>query len=152
MFRRTKIICTIGPATASYPMLEALHAAGMDVVRLNMSHADHAGAERIIQWVRTINRKARSPIAVQVRVTDTRGFIVRDAIVFVRTTPRVTSGGNRQATAADGWLTYQLVPNGNFPQPRRGRNVQVFVKAYRTGDPPLAGVAAYRLVQFRLAR
>ena len=97
-------------------------------------------------------RSARNPIAVQVRVTDTRGFIVRDAIVFVRTTPRVTSGGNRQATAADGWLTYQLVPNGNFPQPRRGRNVQVFVKAYRTGDPPLAGVGAYRLVQFRLAR
>ncbi len=74
MFRRTKIICTIGPATASYPMLEALHAAGMDVVRLNMSHADHAGAERIIQWVRTINRKARSPIAVML---DTQGPEIR---------------------------------------------------------------------------
>ncbi len=97
-------------------------------------------------------RSDRNPITVRVRVTDSRRFVVRDAVVFVRTTPRVTSGGDRQATAVDGWLTYQLVPNGNFPQPRNGRNVQVFVKAYRTGDPALAGVAAYRLVQFRLAR
>jgi hypothetical protein len=72
--------------------------------------------------------------------------------VFVRTTPRVTSGGDRQATASDGWLTYQLVPTERFPRPQKGRNVQAFVKAYRTGDPPLAGVAGYRLVQFRLAR
>jgi hypothetical protein len=97
-------------------------------------------------------RSSRNPIAVSVRVTDTRGFIVRDAIVFARTTPRVTSGGDRTATAMDGWLTYQLVPNRNFPRPTNGRNVQVFVKAYRTGDPALGGVAAYRLVQFRLAR
>jgi hypothetical protein len=94
----------------------------------------------------------RDPIAVSVRTTDTRGFVVRDALVFVRATPRVTSGGDRQRTAQDGWVTYQLVPNANFPQPRPGFNVQFFVKAYRDGDPPLAGVAAYRLVQVRLAR
>ncbi|HUF01070.1 MAG TPA: hypothetical protein VMN35_01470 [Gaiellaceae bacterium] len=92
-----------------------------------------------------------NPIAVSVRVTDTRGFVVRDAFVFVRATPRVTSGGDRQRTAEDGWIVYQLVPNRNFPQPRSGFNVQFFVKAYRDGDPPLAGVAAYRLVQVRLA-
>jgi hypothetical protein len=94
---------------------------------------------------------AVSPIAVSVRVTDTRGFVVRDAFVFVRATPRVTSGGDRQRTAQDGWVAYQLVPNANFPRPRSGYNVQFFVKAYRDGDPPLAGVAAYRLVQVRLA-
>lgn len=93
-----------------------------------------------------------SPITVSVRTTDTRGFVVRDAFVFVRATPRVTSGGDRQRTAQNGWVTYQLVPNANFPPPRPGFNVQFFVKAYRDGDPPLAGVAAYRLVQVRLAR
>lgn len=93
----------------------------------------------------------QSPITVRIRVTDTRGFVVRDALVFIRATPRVTSGGNRQPTATDGWVTYQLVPNANFPQPRNGFNVQFFVKAYRAGDPPLAGIAAYRLVQVRLA-
>jgi hypothetical protein len=92
-----------------------------------------------------------APITVRIRVKDTRGNVIRGALVFIRSTPRVTSGGNRQATANDGWVTYQLVPNGNFPQPRNGFNVQFFVKAYRAGDPPLAGIAGYRLVQVRLA-
>jgi pyruvate kinase len=72
--RRTKIICTIGPATSSYPMLEGLHAAGMNVVRLNMSHADHAGAAEIIRWVKTINRKVSQPLAVML---DTQGPEIR---------------------------------------------------------------------------
>lgn len=90
-------------------------------------------------------------ITVRVRAKDTRGFVVRDALVFVRSTPRVTTGGDRQVTTTDGWVTYQLVPNQNFPQPRNGFNVQFFVKAYRSGDPALAGIAGYRLVQVRLA-
>jgi hypothetical protein len=92
------------------------------------------------------------PITVRVRVKDTRGYVVRDALVFVRSTPRVTAGGDRQAATQDGWVTYQLAPNGNFPQPRNGFNVQFFVKAYRSGDPALAGIAAYRLVQVPLAK
>ncbi len=95
----------------------------------------------------SVVRSARDPITVRVRVKDTRGFVVRGALVFIRATPRVTSGGDHQPTATDGWVTYQLVPNANFPQPRSGFNVQFFAKAYRSGDPPLAGVAAYRLVQ-----
>ena len=91
-----------------------------------------------------------APISVSIRVKDTRGNIIRGALVFIRATPRVTSGGDRQATGNNGWVTYQLVPNRNFPQPRSGYNVQFFVKAYRAGDPPLAGIAAYRLVQVRL--
>jgi hypothetical protein len=91
------------------------------------------------------------PITVRVRVKDTRGFAIRDALVFVRSTPRVTSGGDRQAPTVDSWVTYQLAPNANFPKPRSGFNVQFFVKAYRSGDPALAGVAGYRLVQGRLA-
>lgn len=90
-------------------------------------------------------------ITVRVRTKDTRGFVVRDALVFVRSTPRVTTGGDRQVATADGWVTYQLAPNGNFPRPRRGYNVQFFVKSYRSGDPALGGIAGYRLVQVRLA-
>ena len=72
--RRTKIICTIGPATASYEKLEALTLAGMNVVRLNMSHADHAGAQQIINWIRTINRKVPYPVAI---LLDTQGPEIR---------------------------------------------------------------------------
>jgi len=73
-FRRTKIICTIGPATASYPMLEAMHGAGMNVVRLNMSHADHEGSAEIINWIKTLNRKVNHPVAI---LLDTQGPEIR---------------------------------------------------------------------------
>lgn len=92
----------------------------------------------------------RSPITVRVRVSDTRNYVVRDAVVFVRSTPRVTAGG-RLLTATDGWLTFRLQPLRTFPLRKQG-NVQFFVKAYRSGDPPLGGVAGYRLVQVRTAR
>ena len=72
--RRTKIICTIGPATASYPVLESMAKAGMNLVRLNMSHADHHSAADVIQWVRTLNRKVRDPISV---ILDTQGPEIR---------------------------------------------------------------------------
>ena len=49
--RKTKIICTIGPKTESFDQLEKLALAGMNVVRLNMSHAKHDGAARIIRAV-----------------------------------------------------------------------------------------------------
>jgi pyruvate kinase len=72
--RKTKIICTIGPATASYPALEALYDAGMNVVRLNMSHADHDSAARIINWIRTLNRKVLHPVPI---LLDTQGPEIR---------------------------------------------------------------------------
>ncbi|HEX7787189.1 MAG TPA: pyruvate kinase, partial [Methylomirabilota bacterium] len=40
--RRTKIVCTIGPATGHPETLDRLVAAGMDVARLNFSHGTHA--------------------------------------------------------------------------------------------------------------
>lgn len=74
LMRKTKIICTIGPKTSSYPMLEKLARAGMDVVRLNMSHADHDSALQVIKAVRTLNRKIDYPIAIMM---DTQGPEIR---------------------------------------------------------------------------
>lgn len=88
-----------------------------------------------------------TPITVQVRVRDTRGLLVRDARVFMRATPRVTSGDTK-ITGTDGWATLTLNPNSRF-RVRTGYNVQFFIKAYREGDPVLGGIAAYRLVQVR---
>ena len=76
---------------------------------------------------------------------------MRGALVFMRATPRVVQG-QTLPTQADGWVTLTLVPNQLFPQPRNGRNVQFFIKAFRRGDPGLGGIAGYRLVQVRLAR
>lgn len=72
--RKTKIICTIGPVTESYDMLEQLANAGMNVVRLNMSHGDHESHARVIKAVRTLNKKRAHPIAV---LMDTQGPEIR---------------------------------------------------------------------------
>ena len=88
-------------------------------------------------------------ITARVLVKDTRGLLVRDARVFMRATPRVTTG-DTQATGADGWATLQFTPNRQF-RVRTGYNVQFFIKAFREGDPVLAGIAGYRLVQVRTA-
>lgn len=72
--RKTKIICTIGPATASYSMLERLYEAGMNVVRLNMSHGDHDWHARVIKAIRTLNRKAKYTVPVML---DTQGPEIR---------------------------------------------------------------------------
>ncbi|MFZ5587371.1 MAG: pyruvate kinase [Thermodesulfobacteriota bacterium] len=50
--RKTKIVCTIGPATAEPATLKAMIAAGMDVARLNFSHGDHESHRRLIAGLR----------------------------------------------------------------------------------------------------
>ena len=72
--RKTKIICTIGPKTESFDQLEKLALAGMNVVRLNMSHATHDGAARIIRAIKTLNRKLPDPVAI---LLDTQGPEIR---------------------------------------------------------------------------
>ena len=74
MRRKTKIICTIGPATSSYDMLEKLYHAGMNVVRLNMSHGDHESHKNVIKAIKTLNRKVGYTIPV---LLDTQGPEIR---------------------------------------------------------------------------
>ena len=50
--RRTKIVCTLGPAVASKEGILGLVEAGMNVARLNMSHGEHADHEANYRWVR----------------------------------------------------------------------------------------------------
>ena len=86
------------------------------------------------------------PIVVKITVKDTRGYFIRNAVVFIRSTPLVTSSGDHQKTATDGTISYSLTPEGDFPI-KNGYSVQFFVKAYRAGDPSLAGISGTRLVQ-----
>ena len=72
--RKTKIICTIGPASESFSMLEQLAQAGMNIVRLNMSHGDHTSHAKVIKSIRTLNKKLPSPIAI---LMDTQGPEIR---------------------------------------------------------------------------
>ena len=72
--RKTKIICTIGPASESFSVLEKLAKAGMNIVRLNMSHGDHESHARVIKSIRTLNKKLPNPIAI---LMDTQGPEIR---------------------------------------------------------------------------
>ena len=51
--RKTKIICTIGPACWDVEQLETLMDAGMDVARFNFSHGDHEGHGKVLERLRT---------------------------------------------------------------------------------------------------
>jgi pyruvate kinase len=72
--RKTKIICTIGPATESLDMLKRLHEAGMTVARLNMSHGDHASHARVIAALRELNAGLKTPVGI---LLDTQGPEIR---------------------------------------------------------------------------
>jgi hypothetical protein len=93
-----------------------------------------------------------APFEVQVRVKDTRGYVVRDALVFFRSTPLVTRNAQDQASGQDGWLRLTVTPETDFPALRNGYSLQFYVKAHRQGDPTLGGVSGTRLVQVPLAR
>ncbi|MBT8198384.1 MAG: pyruvate kinase [Acidimicrobiia bacterium] len=64
MERKTKIIATIGPATASEAAIEELIEAGMNVARLNFSHGDSEVHRRVYGWVREASDRMRRPVAV----------------------------------------------------------------------------------------
>ena len=56
MDRRTKIVCTLGPASADEKTIGEMIDAGMDVARLNFSHGDHEGHGKLIETVRKVAR------------------------------------------------------------------------------------------------
>jgi pyruvate kinase len=62
--RRTKIVCTLGPATATAARLSELVDAGMDVARLNFSHGTHAEHSAIYDMVREISAERGRPVGV----------------------------------------------------------------------------------------
>lgn len=63
-YRRTKIICTLGPASGSPAMIRRLVEAGMDAVRLNMAHGSYQEHSRYIQMVRETAKELGKPVAV----------------------------------------------------------------------------------------
>src|SRR5262249_40160064 len=62
--RRTKIVCTIGPATSSEERLEQLMRAGMNVARLNFSHGKQEEHAVVIERIRTISEHLGCTVAI----------------------------------------------------------------------------------------
>jgi len=68
--RKTKIICTIGPASESKEVLTAMCKAGMNVARLNFSHGTHEEQLKKINTIKQVRNELKIPLAIML---DTKG-------------------------------------------------------------------------------
>src|SRR5436305_215085 len=81
-FKRTKMIATIGPSTASYEAILGLVKAGANGLRLNFSHGTHVEHGQSIKWARQAGKAAGKPVAIiqdlqgpKIRLGDFEGII-----------------------------------------------------------------------------
>ena len=72
--RKTKIICTLGPASDTPEMMEKLMKAGMNVARFNFSHGDHEEQLGKLNTLRSVREKLKLPVAA---LLDTKGPEIR---------------------------------------------------------------------------
>src|SRR5256885_14345281 len=72
--RKTKIICTLGPATEKTETIRKLIARGADVFRLNMSHAPREWVREIVPRIRKLAKEANRPVGI---LLDTQGPAIR---------------------------------------------------------------------------
>ena len=104
-----------------------------------------------VEFAPTVLR-SRAPFTGRFRVTDNRGYVVRDAPVLLSGGPR---GGIPQPAAAhtnlDRLVSFQLQPTPFLRLVRSGSMV-MFIRARKDGDNLLAGISSRRLVRVRTAR
>jgi pyruvate kinase len=136
--RRTKIVCTIGPASESDRVLKELIQTGMDVARLNFSHGDYSFHRRMIQKIRQISRKLNKPVAIlqdlpgpKIRVGPVAENRVRlqTRRAFVLTTRKI--------------LGSELAVSVNYPD---------FTRAVKKGDPILLGDGEIELEALKIGK
>lgn len=76
--RKTKIVCTIGPASESVEMLEKLAKAGMNCARINFSHGNYEQNKEKIENIKKVREKLKLPIGIAL---DTKGPEIRTGII-----------------------------------------------------------------------
>jgi hypothetical protein len=99
-----------------------------------------------VHFTPSVVTSRRTPVSVRIHVSDTRGFWVRGALVFLRTTPLVTSTPPEQVTNQSGYVTLTVFPRATFPL-KRGYHVQFFLRTRKDGESLLSGVSSRRLAQ-----
>ena len=102
--RKTKIVCTIGPASENEETLTRMCEAGMDVTRLNFSHGDHEEHQKKIDLIKAVREKLNLPISIML---DTKGpeyrirtfeggkAIIKEGDTFTFTTEEVVGNSER---------------------------------------------------------
>lgn len=109
--RKTKIVCTIGPASETEAVITGLCLAGMNVARMNFSHNEHPDHLRRINLVKKVRDKLRLPVAIML---DTKGpeyrigvfedgkITLKDGDRFTFTTQRIIGNENRVSVSYEG--------------------------------------------------
>jgi len=118
--RRTRIVCTLGPSSASSTVVRSLVNAGMDVARLNFSHGDADTHRRTVQVVRQAGQTCRRHVAL---LQDLQGPKIRTGALDP---PLVRLARGRSVT-----LTAQAVTGGPDLVPVSHREL---IAALRPGD------------------
>jgi pyruvate kinase len=104
--RRTKIVCTIGPASSSQETVDALVAAGMDAARLNFSHGTHEDHARRAELFRNAQERAGHPLAL---IADLQGPKLRVGELRV---PQELLPGESVTVVAEGSAKDGVLPVG----------------------------------------
>lgn len=111
--RKTKIICTLGPASTNEEMLEKMLKAGMNVARVNFSHGTHEGHGKAIDLFRKVRDHLGMPAAVmldtkgpEIRTRDFEGgkAMLKNGELFTLTTENVLGNAERAS------ITYANLP------------------------------------------
>lgn len=96
---RTKIVCTLGPSTATREMIRSLVESGMNVARINFSHGTHDQHRETIRVVRELAEEMRCPVAIlgdlqgpRIRIGDLPGPIQLESGADVVLTPEADIG------------------------------------------------------------
>uniref|UniRef100_A0A453BHY6 Pyruvate kinase n=1 Tax=Aegilops tauschii subsp. strangulata TaxID=200361 RepID=A0A453BHY6_AEGTS len=136
--RRTKLVCTVGPATCGPSELEALAVGGMNVARLNMCHGDREWHQKVISSVRMLNEEKGYAVAVMM---DTEGSEIHMGDL----------GGAPAAKAEDGEIWTFSVRSFEAPLPELTVHVNYegFAEDVRVGDDLLVdgGMARFEVVE-----
>ena len=119
--RKTKIICTIGPASDNEETLSKMCEAGMNVARLNFSHGTHEQHQEKIDLIKRVRSKLNLPIAIML---DTKGpeyriktfrdhkVVLEDGATFTLTTDEIEGDETRVS------VTYKMLPQQLVPGDR----------------------------------
>ncbi len=120
--RRTKIVCTIGPASNSEERLEQLMRSGMNIARLNFSHGTHEEHVAVIERIRAISSRLHCPIAIlqdlqgpKIRTGQLQGgqpIMLNDSVIVTITTRPIVGDAQTIST------TYQPLPQDVKPGDR----------------------------------
>lgn len=136
--RRTKLICTIGPATCGFEQLEALAVGGMNVARINMCHGTREWHRTVIERVRRLNEEKGYAVAIMM---DTEGSEIHMGDL----------GGASSAKAEDGETWTFSVRAYDSPRPERCITVNYdgFAEDVKVGDELLVdgGMVRFEVIE-----